>query len=110
MKAHYVDSNWEIKEVLIDFSKVVSHKGEDIYRRIDAVLGTYDLHDRVIAVATDNASNNDTFINDLRVDMNDIPLIRCMAHIINLSVQDFLAEFDTSDKIEDKQQQAAWKN
>lgn len=110
VKAHYVDSNWEIKEVLIDFSKVVSHKGEDIYRRIDAVLGTYDLHDRVIAVATDNASNNDTFINDLRVDMNDIPLIRCMAHIINLSVQDFLAEFDTSDKIEDKQQQAAWKN
>ncbi len=54
-------------------------------------------------MATDNASNNDTFINDLRVDMNDIPLIRCMAHIINLSVQDFLAEFDTSDKIEDKQ-------
>jgi len=54
----------------------------------------------VLAITTDNATNNDTFINALReiCERDNINFhgksqhVRCCAHVLNLSVQDGLAE------------------
>lgn len=52
-----------------------------------------------MAVCTDNASNNDSFIQDLLDNeyINDKEChIRCFAHVLNLAAQDSLKEITTS--------------
>ncbi|KAJ1563636.1 hypothetical protein HK096_000091, partial [Nowakowskiella sp. JEL0078] len=61
------------------------------------VLDKYGLKDRLIAITTDNASNNDTMMTQLENKLNSVSSlfqvewgqVRCLAHAINLTVKQF---------------------
>lgn len=58
----------------------------------------------MLAITTDNASNNDTFIEELADICEDEDInfhgktqhVRCCAHVLNLSVQDGLAKLEAT--------------
>ena len=52
---------------------------------------------KLLAITTDNASSNSTFIDELArlTERNEVPFsttnwIRCLAHVVNLAAQDAL--------------------
>ncbi|WVZ79866.1 hypothetical protein U9M48_027394 [Paspalum notatum var. saurae] len=86
--------------------RVKSKKGDDIGKHLQKVLLDWGL-DKVMTVTVDNASANDSGINYLRRQMNNLKTnialgkylhMRCAAHIVNLIVQDGLKEVDISIK------------
>ncbi|GES72958.1 zinc finger BED domain-containing protein RICESLEEPER 2-like [Rhizophagus clarus] len=96
--AHYVDKNWKLQNLLIDFVQIFGqHTGENIKNTFVSALQNLSIHTKVLGITTDNASNNLTFINALSDWMkeNDIFFdknnhFRCFAHVINISVQNAL--------------------
>lgn len=96
IRGHWLDENWVYKSVLLDFAYVQGkHSGwkhscifKDCMSRLEIPTT------KLLAVTGDNASNNGTFFDW----MEDCGLselsnqIRCLCHIINLSVQAFLVE------------------
>ncbi|GES82755.1 zinc finger BED domain-containing protein RICESLEEPER 2-like [Rhizophagus clarus] len=96
--AHYVDKNWKLQNLLIDFVQIFGqHTGENIKNTFVSALQNLSIHTKVLGITTDNASNNFTFINALSDWMkeNDIFFdknnhFRCFAHVINISVQNAL--------------------
>jgi hypothetical protein len=91
--AHYFH-NKELQHLLLDFSLIpYPHKGEDIKIKVQEVIQEFGLLDKIIAITTDNASNNIKEIQELQLWLNEnynTPEnihLRCFAHIINLSVK-----------------------
>ena len=76
-----------------------AHSGAQIASVFKNVVDDFGIKDKVLAVCTDNASNNETFIQDL-LDNEYIKdkecHIRCFAHVLNLAAQDSLKEIKTS--------------
>lgn len=105
LTAHYIDENWKLQKKVINFCTVTSHRGNDIGRAIENCLIDWDLRN-VLTVTVDNASSNDVAIEYLSsklVKWGDNCIlnakwthVRCMAHIINLIVQDGLKELGVS--------------
>lgn len=97
---HYIDSNWLMKEHLLDFVPFHGvHTGIEISSVFRHVIDDFSLKDKILALTTDNASNNDTFIDDLlqRGYLADPEAhMRCFAHVMNLAAQDALKEIKTS--------------
>ncbi|KAI0337369.1 hypothetical protein BDW22DRAFT_1304642, partial [Trametopsis cervina] len=52
----------------------------------------------LLAVTLDNASNNDTLIDELSNQVEEFPgeanRVRCFAHILNLAAKAVLSQFD----------------
>ena len=72
-----------------------SHTGALIFESFDDAIGQ--LRGRVLAIAGDNASNNDASIGvcmDTYLGFTAESQIRCLAHIIHLAVGEFLADRD----------------
>ncbi|WVZ77240.1 LOW QUALITY PROTEIN: hypothetical protein U9M48_025128 [Paspalum notatum var. saurae] len=101
--AHFIDNDWCLHKKIISFFKV---KRDDIGKHLQKVLLDWGL-DKVMTVTVDNASANDSGINYLRRQMNNLKTnialgkylhMRCAAHIVNLIVQDGLKEVDISIK------------
>ena len=99
---HFIDSNWRLKSFLLAFRHIFGHHaGLRIYDCFKEILTEYDLMNRVLTVTLDNASNNDTFMDEMilnKVVIDNECQIRCFAHILNLAAQDSIQEF--IDKIE----------
>ena len=77
------------------------HSGEMIAQQILQVVNDYDVTGRVISITMDNASANDRAINILRRALNPIShpyffYSRCVAHILNLVVQDGMKDMDST--------------
>jgi hypothetical protein len=75
------------------------HTGENLCSAFIAAYRDFGVMTKLLAATTDNPSNNETFLTHLEAvclhegisfGRNSIH-VRCMAHIINLAVQDFLA-------------------
>ncbi len=96
VKVHYITSDWELKEVLIGFKKISSHKGVEASDMLKEIIADYGIEDKIISITTDNAGTNDTLFQNLITQYPNIQMIRCLAHVINLSVQDLLGHFDSS--------------
>ncbi len=94
IRGHWLDSEWNYQTKLLDFAYIEGkHSGEKHSEILIAVLGRLEIPlTKISAVTLDNASNNDTLFNFLEA--HGITAIgnqvRCMAHIINLCVQDIL--------------------
>jgi hypothetical protein len=76
-----------------------THNGEAIAEAVYSVLDRYNITEKLFCVTTDNASNNDTGVEQLSslLFMNkciewdhEEHHVRCMNHIINIAVQAFL--------------------
>lgn len=101
IRAHWIDVNWEPQSVLLEFSEIHGdHSGANLCNIFMKCIERYGISvSKVLAITLDNATNNDTFITSFRnelikqgVDIStDNFHVRCLAHIMNLSVQDILA-------------------
>ncbi|XP_031097181.1 zinc finger BED domain-containing protein RICESLEEPER 2-like [Ipomoea triloba] len=104
--AHFIDSEWKLHKRIIAFVPVTSHKGEYLAKAVETCLLEWGFRN-VFTVTVDNASSNDTAMGFLKkkivswgtstVKAKYIHM-RCIAHILNLVVQDGLKECDSSVK------------
>jgi len=104
--AHFIDSEWKLHKRIIEFVPVTSHKGEYLAKAVETCLLEWGLRN-VFTVTVDNASSNDTAMGFLKkkivswgtstVKAKYIHM-RCIAHILNLVVQDGLKGCDSSVK------------
>ncbi|XP_019161398.1 PREDICTED: zinc finger BED domain-containing protein RICESLEEPER 2-like [Ipomoea nil] len=104
--AHFIDSEWKLHKKILAFVPVTSHKGEYLAKTLENCLLEWGLRD-VFSVTVDNASSNDTAMVFLKKKMlswgsstvrTKYLHMRCIAHILNLVVQDGLKDCDSSVK------------
>ncbi|XP_019256703.1 PREDICTED: zinc finger BED domain-containing protein RICESLEEPER 2-like [Nicotiana attenuata] len=104
LTAHFIDKDWKLHKRILDFCHITSHKGEEMAKVIRDCLLEWKL-DKVFTITVDNASSNDVTVKELskQLDMWKTNMmsgkhlhVRCMAHILNLIVQDGLKELDAS--------------
>lgn len=95
--AHWVNPNtWEMMNRTITFELFgYPHTGERLYQILDRTIKTYKLEGKIFSISFDNASNNTAAVGRLKLKYK--PACdgvffhsRCVAHIINLVVQDGL--------------------
>jgi len=96
---YFVDIDWVYHEILLGFMPVHGqHTGAHLAEVLLGVLSDHGIVDRVIAITTDNASNNKTMVESLcesirQIDLPDsteIIRVPCLAHVIQLSLKDLL--------------------
>ncbi|KAJ6640379.1 putative AC9 transposase, partial [Pseudolycoriella hygida] len=94
IRGHWLDDQWEYHSKLLDFAHIEGdHSGFNLSQIFGDCLSRLNIpYTKIIGVTVNNASNNDTFFDCLQ--QHGITAVdnhmKCMAHIINLSVQDIL--------------------
>lgn len=99
--SHFVDYETEsLSKALLSLPVVKSHSGEEQFSCLQQTLHDYDISAKLGAIISDNHGVNDrlcrytsAYLSDSDINRNWEPeqnRIRCMGHIINLSVQAFL--------------------
>lgn len=72
--AHFIDKDWKLHKLVINFFQILGHSGEVIGKMLEACLLEWDLHG-VFTITLDNASANDCAIDylmeDVHVSAND---------------------------------------
>ena len=96
LTAHFIDSQWNMHKRILNFCVIKSHKGINIGNVIDTCMDEWGLT-RVMCITVDNASSNDTAIQQLKkrlLKKNAFVMggeafhIRCFAHVLQLIVKD----------------------
>lgn len=99
IKVYYINTHWSLKEKLLDFIPMRGqHTGVSMAKEVLKVLKLTGLTHRLLGLTSDNASNNSTLSRSLESRLADEGYtwpalentIPCLAHIINLVVQDIL--------------------
>ncbi|KIL55792.1 hypothetical protein M378DRAFT_53553, partial [Amanita muscaria Koide BX008] len=85
--------------MLLDILEVAqSHSGLNLAAAFANVLEDFGISDKILSITCDNASNNDTMIEELEDLVAAFPgetnRTRCFAHIINLVAKSVLQQFD----------------
>ena len=97
---HFIDDLWRLRKKIISFVSVTSHKGEYIAKALKNCILDWGLKN-ILCVTIDNASSNDTTLGYfkkklLRWGASSVRCkylhMRCIAHILNLIVQDGLKD------------------
>lgn len=116
IRAHFINVEWKYESLLLDFIEVDGHKGLDLKATFLDCLKLYEiLLSKVMAITLDNVESNHTFMELLEkygIEIHTIispsgNRVRCMAHILNLAVQDIMTSLNISltsatDKPEDE--------
>lgn len=95
IRGHWFDTEWNYHSILFDFSYIHGkHSGwkhSCIFR--ECLSGLNIATTNILGVTGDNAGCNDTFFEWMEeYGMSELSnKIRCLCHIFNLAVQDFLA-------------------
>jgi hypothetical protein len=112
---YFLDEDWEYHEILLGFEHLHgSHSGANLSEVLLQLLQEHQITDRVLAVTTDNASNNVTLMASVHEAIeslqssNDVVIIRvpCIAHVIQLSLKDLLGKMKAAPKNDTAEQ--AW--
>ncbi|CAJ0883449.1 9889_t:CDS:10, partial [Entrophospora sp. SA101] len=94
--SHWINIDWQLQETLIDFVKLSGpHSGDNLREAFVASCRDLGIFAKLLAVTTDNAMNNNTFVSSLAdicyneginfdIDNNHV---RCLAHVMNIAVQ-----------------------
>lgn len=96
IRGHWLDRKWSYQTKLLDFAFIEGdHSGFNLSGIFGECLTRLEIpNKKIMAVTLDNATNNDTFFAWLEKQGVGITAVdtrmRCMAHIINLAVQDIL--------------------
>jgi hypothetical protein len=97
--AHFTTHASRRQKALLALKEVPGHSGEDQFKILLPILEDYGIVRQLSAIVADNAFTNDVFYRLLKRYMkNEMSLtwkanhwrIRCMGHIINLTIQAFL--------------------
>jgi len=101
VSGYFIDADWEYREVLLGFEPLSSvHTRAYLSTVVLDLLEKHGIKERVLAVTTDNASNNSTLISSLQDSLqsqglrSDTLIIRvpCLAHVIQLSLKQLLGQ------------------
>jgi len=96
---HWIDEEWRLQGMLLDLVPLEGkHTGESLCTAFVDVCSDFGILTKLLAVTSDNASNNLSFATELEKTCKEqkIPFsradnhVRCMAHVIHLAVQAFL--------------------
>ncbi|CAL1370603.1 unnamed protein product [Linum trigynum] len=96
--AHFVGVDWKLQKKVLSFVPITSHTGNDIAEKIAEILEEWKVKN-LFCMTMDNASKNDIVSDCMRrklkewgCDLMDGKYLqfRCVAHIINMIVQDRL--------------------
>ncbi len=84
--------------MVLDFVKLCeSHTGKYLSKSLVGCLREYGIDKKILGVVCDNASNNDTLVSELELELGGQngrrTRIRCFAHILNLAVKAILTPF-----------------
>lgn len=105
--AHFVDTNWQLKKLIIGFKNVGDHKSVTIAAVLKECLEKWDIK-KVFCITVDNATANSNAMEIFKADFievngeesvvlnGDYLHVRCATHIINLIVRNGLQEVDKS--------------
>lgn len=94
----------KLKKKIINLCPIYNHKGEAIGLLIEKCMRDWGIT-KVLTITVDNASSNYVALNKLKSKMVNWDTsilraehlhVRCVAHILNLVVQDGLAEYNSS--------------
>ncbi len=73
---YFIDKNWKYREVLLAFQSLSgAHTGEMMVNIVVDILKKYNLENRLLAITTDNASNNEKMRKDIKNVLKDIEII-----------------------------------
>lgn len=98
---YFLDQDWDYREILLGFEPLSgSHSGVNLSDVVLKLLQQHSITDRVLAVTTDNASNNTTMMSSIQESLQSLELnngstivrVPCIAHIIQLSLNDLLGK------------------
>lgn len=95
ISGYFLDQEWNYRELLLGFEPLEgSHTGRNLSLVLSEVLQMNQISDRIVAITTDNASNNDTMIASIREIFPETTMIRipCIAHVIQLSLKQLLGQ------------------
>ena len=106
LTAHYIDRDWSLKSRILDFCAFPPpHTGGAIAMKIMELLKEWELEKKVFTITVDNASSNDNMQSILKRQLRrelvcggEFFHVRCVAHILNLIVQDGLSVIVGEDK------------
>ena len=85
ISGYFLDQEWNYRELLLGFEPLKgSHTGRNLSLVLSEVLQMNQISDRIVAITTDNASNNDTMIASIREIFPETTMIRIpyIAHVI----------------------------
>jgi len=104
LTAHWIDNDWKLNKRILNFCPIPSHKGDELGRAVERCLVEWGI-ENVFTITVDNASSNDTMIAYLKKRLNNwngtmlhgkYLHMRCIAHIVNLIVNDGIKELGSS--------------
>ncbi|KAK4382226.1 putative AC transposase [Sesamum angolense] len=107
LTAHFIDDDWNLHKRILNFCPIIGHKSEEIGKGVEKCLLDWGI-DRVFSIIVDNASSNDGAIVYLKKKFENwgqnilggrYVHMRCMAHIVNLVMQDGLKGKDEHEAI-----------
>jgi hypothetical protein len=96
---YFIDKNWNYREVLFAFQSLSdAHTNEMMTKIIVNILKKYKLKNRLLAVTTDKASNNDKMRKNMKKILKNLEVewdheknhVSCIAHVIQLAVNELL--------------------
>ncbi|XP_048433048.1 zinc finger BED domain-containing protein RICESLEEPER 2-like [Pyrus x bretschneideri] len=107
LTAHFIDDDWMLHKKILNFCVILNHKGESIAQLLEECLVEWGI-EKVLTIMVDNASANDSSLRYLvhRISGRGIPNallhdgkylnMRCVAHILNLVVNDGIKMLNTA--------------
>lgn len=95
IRGHWLDEEWNLRSKLLDFAYVEgSHNGQNHSVILSECLDFLEIpFTKISAITCDNAGSNDTlfeWLDDYGISAVTSQ-VRCLAHVLNLAVQDVLA-------------------
>jgi hypothetical protein len=98
---YFLDQHWDYRQVLLAFEPLEgAHTGEKLGSVLCQVLKRHQISDQIMAITTDNASNNKTMFDKIQREYSSLPLIHIpyMAHVIQLSLNELLHQIKAKPK------------
>lgn len=100
IEGYFIDRDWSYRHCLLGFEEIIGdHTGENLQHIVQTVLQRYNIEHQLLAITVDNASNNGTLTTKLQEALTNtvsefgrqqIYHVPCLAHVVQLSVNDFL--------------------
>lgn len=103
---HFIDNEWNYQSMVLDFvASHGKHTGYDIAQVFYKSVVEYDLLNKIQGITVDNASANTKFMLELQKLLPHFDAqnqhFRCMAHVLNLGVQDLMKSLALNSSYED---------
>lgn len=104
---YFIDDNWDYREMLLGFEPLTgTHTGMNLSVVVMDLLKQHRIADQVLAITTDNASNNNTLMESIQDAIQSLNLgegitvirVPCLAHVIQLSLKQLLGHMKADPK------------